>query len=178
MPRKLQSWTDAFFQYTEKIGSPPLFRRWCGIFTVAAALERKVWTVNNKGRLYPNLYMFLVGPPGTGKTVALDRASDFFQKLETHHLAPTSLTRASMIDHLEMSKRTPVNPMATPPVTSFHSLTIMANELGTLLPVEGVTVTLNSPAKPTACCCWWTPPRGHCRRPGSCCARRCPRTFR
>ena len=75
MPRKLQSWTDAFFQYTEKIGSPPLFRRWCGIFTVAAALERKVWTVNNKGRLYPNLYMFLVGPPGTGKTTTVGKVA-------------------------------------------------------------------------------------------------------
>jgi len=29
-----------------------------------------------------------------------------------------------------------------------------------------------------ACCCWWTPPRAHCRRPGSCCARRWPRSCR
>lgn len=134
MPRKLASWTDAFFQYTEKMGTPPLFRRWCGIFTVAAALERKVWTRTNKGPLFPNLYIFLIGPPGAGKTVALDKAAEFFTKLEGHHLAPTSLSRASMIDQLEMAKRTPVNPLASPPVTTFHSLTIMANELGTLLP--------------------------------------------
>jgi GTP-binding protein len=30
----------------------------------------------------------------------------------------------------------------------------------------------------TACCCWSTPAKGRCRRPGSCCERRWPRGCR
>lgn len=133
-PRKLSSWVQGFNRYTEKIGSPPLFTKWAGIFTVAAALERKVWVTTNKGRLYPNLYVFFVGPPGAGKTVAEDKAAELFVQLEDHHLAPTSMTKASLIDRLSNSERKLVMPKETPPVISFNSLTIMANELGTMIP--------------------------------------------
>lgn len=132
--RKLSSWVQAFEQWTAKVGSPPLFTQWAGIFTMAAALERKVWITTNRGRLYPNMYVFFVGPPGAGKTVAEDKASDLFVTLEDHHLAPSSMTKASLIDRLQGAERKFVAPQANPPVTNFNSLTIMSNELGTMIP--------------------------------------------
>lgn len=132
--RKLSSWIQGFNLYTEKIGSPPLFCKWVAIFTIAAALERKVWVTTNKGQLFPNLYVFLVGPPGAGKTVAEDKAFEIFSTLEDHHLAPTSMTKASLIDRLEHAERKIVIPKNNPPVITFNSLTVMANELGTMVP--------------------------------------------
>jgi hypothetical protein len=115
-------------------GSPKLFTRWAGIFAVAAALERKVWIRNNKGILYPNLYVISVGPPGAGKTLATSVAHDFLVDLEDHHIAPTSVTKASLIDALAGAERKVIRPMETPAITSFNSLIVTSDELGVFLP--------------------------------------------
>lgn len=132
--RRLQSWTQAFEKYVEPMGSPSLFGRWTGIFTIAAALERKTFVVTPKGTLYPNLYTILVGPAGAGKTVAASVAHEMLSHLDHHYIAPTSLTKAAMMDALEEAKRDIVRPQDTPPVVSFNSLCVISNELGVLVP--------------------------------------------
>jgi len=42
MPRKLSSFVDGFMKYTDGKGSSALYRKWAAIFTVGAAMERKV----------------------------------------------------------------------------------------------------------------------------------------
>lgn len=42
------------------------------IHAVGACAERRIWTQFGRLRLYPNLFVFLVGPPGTGKCLAPD----------------------------------------------------------------------------------------------------------
>lgn len=133
MPR-LPSWTDAFLEFTDKTGTPQLFRKWTGIYTVAAALERKVFVQTNKGVLYPNMYVVLVGPAGTGKTVPAAIAYQLYKELEDHHVASTSVSRASLIDELHEAERKIVRPQDNPPITSFNSLAVYSNELGTLIP--------------------------------------------
>jgi hypothetical protein len=132
--RKLGSWTDGFNEYMEGKGSPRLFTKWAGIYTVAAALERKVWIRNAKGVLYPNLYAITVGPPGAGKTLASSVAYEFLSELEDHHIAPTSVTKASLIDALAAAERKIIRPTDTPAITTFNSLTVVSDELGVFLP--------------------------------------------
>lgn len=134
MPRKLTSWTQAFEEYVKPMGSPPLFGRWTGIFVLAAAMERKCFVDTPKGRLYPNLYTILVGPAGAGKTVASSIAHEMMLHLEEHHIAPTSLTKAAMMDALEEAERHVVRPQDTPAVIDFNSLAVISNELGVLIP--------------------------------------------
>lgn len=132
--RSLSSWTQAFEKYVEPMGSPPLFGRWTGIFTIAAAMERKTFVDTPKGRLFPNLYTILVGPAGAGKTVASSIAHEMMCHLEDHHIAPTSLTKAAMMDALEEAERHIIRPQETPAVIDFNSLTVISNELGVLIP--------------------------------------------
>lgn len=134
MTRKLESWTDSFNLYMKNKGSPALFTKWAGIFAVAAALERKVWIRTGKGVLYPNLYVITVGPPGAGKTLATSVAYDFLTTLEDHNLAPTSVTKASLIDALNQAERKIIRPMDTPAITTFNSLIVASDELGVFLP--------------------------------------------
>lgn len=134
MTRKLESWTDSFNRYMANKGSPQLFTKWAGIFAVAAALERKVWARTSKGVLYPNLYVITVGPPGAGKTLATSVANEFLSTLEDHHIAPTSVTKASLIDALAASEKKVVRPMDSPPITTFNSLIVVSDELGVFLP--------------------------------------------
>lgn len=139
MARRLPSFTDAFFKYTEGRGSPDLFRKWAGLFTVAAALERKVWIKTSKGVLYPNLYVITVGPPGAGKTLSTALAHDLIQTLNTgdergHHIAPSSVTKASLIDAMEAAKRKVIRLQDKEQMVEFNSLTVTADELGVFLP--------------------------------------------
>lgn len=131
--RRCKNWIDSFEQYCQGKGSPDVFIRWAGIFTLAAALERRVWIKTSKGTMFPNMYVFLVGPPGAGKTLALEMSREFLGELDKLHLAPTSVTKASMIDALDAAKRHVIVPKATPPTVEFNSLTVVSNELGTFL---------------------------------------------
>ena len=121
-------------EYTATKGSVPIFCLWAAIGTVAAALERKVWTTNNKGPLHPNLYTLLIGPPGGGKSQALTEAYDLFSTLEAHHLASSNVSRASLVDNLREAERVIVMPGHNPPNMSFNSLFILADELAVLMP--------------------------------------------
>lgn len=49
---------------------------------MAGALERKVWMRDKNGRVtYPNLFVLLVGPPGTGKSQAIGPAKELLYSL-------------------------------------------------------------------------------------------------
>ena len=129
--RKLPSFIDGFSEYTEGLPSPSLFRKWAGIAIVAGALERKVWLTTRMGNLYPNLYTIFVAPPGVGKTVLTSRIWSMWQGLKSHHVASSSVTKASLIDELNEARRDLVRPEG---VDSFNSLLVASNELGVLIP--------------------------------------------
>lgn len=128
--RALSSWIDYFMEYTSGIQSPEPFREWAAIATIAAALERKVHIISQGRPVYPNLYIFLVGPPGSGKTRAVEESEDLLHALKEHHIAPTSMTKAALIDALVAATRVMPGQMNG----SFNALFVAAKELGALLP--------------------------------------------
>lgn len=115
--------------------SPKPFRRWAGIATLSGALERKVWVYTAKSNLYPNLYTLLVAPPGIGKTVMTSTTQQFWKELTSHHLAPSAMSRASLMDALRDAERRLIMPDKLPSIINFNSLMIAINELATLIPV-------------------------------------------
>ena len=132
--RKLGDWVDAFLEYSEILSSPGLFRKWAAISTLAGALERKVWVRTLGSNLYPNLYTILIGPPGVGKTMVLDEVGQMWSGLEEHHVAPSSVSAASLIDALKDAERKILRPGEDPNFVQFNSLLIASNELGVFMP--------------------------------------------
>lgn len=128
--RELPSWIDYFVEYTNGIQSPGPFREWSAIATIAAALERKVYIISQGRPIYPNLYIFLVGPPGSGKTRAVDESEDLFRVLKDHKIAPTSLTKAALIDALKEAERAIPGQIEG----TFNALFLAVKELAALLP--------------------------------------------
>lgn len=138
MSRRFPSFIDGFLQYSDNKGSPKIFCKWAAIAIVGAALERKTWVRTSKGVLYPNQYVVLVGPAGVGKSLATNLVYDLLNEIRSpenpFHLAPTSLTKASLIDALNDAERRIVRPMDNPAVHSFNSLTVVPNEFSVFLP--------------------------------------------
>lgn len=139
MARRLPNWIEGFQLLMDGRGSPGVFTTWTALFTISAALERKVYVRTKKGMLYPNLYIINIGPPGVGKTVATETARQLFLHLHTgdsngHHLAPSNVSRASLIDALNDATRIVIQPDKQPPQLDFNSLAVISNELGNFLP--------------------------------------------
>jgi hypothetical protein len=60
---------NQFMAYTEGMQSCTLYRKWCAITMVAGAMERRIKAISGRDTNYANLYVMLVGPPGSGKSV-------------------------------------------------------------------------------------------------------------
>lgn len=129
--RKLESWIEGFVSHTDNLDSPSAFRRWAAITTIAATLEQKVWLKSGGGVLYPNLYTVLVGHPGVGKTRTIRKALEYVREIPDYHIAPTSMTAASLIDTLVDSKRMIVQ-LPNPPL-EYNTMLIAADELGAFI---------------------------------------------
>lgn len=128
------TWLDNFIQYTQPSGSPEIFRRWTGIMILAGALERRAWVYTRGSNLYPNLYVFLVAPPGVGKSMLTSVAQELFIAHEDLHVAPTNVSKASLIDALFEAERTVDFGVGSLERKQYNSLMVIANELGALLP--------------------------------------------
>lgn len=128
--RKCPSWIERFVEVTDNLEAPSLFRKWAAISTIASVLEQKVW-IQTSSPIYPNLYAFLIGHPGTGKTRTIRAAAQYTHEIPDFHSAPVSFTWASLVDALIRSKRMLIRLPDSP--LEYNSLTINADELGTFL---------------------------------------------
>jgi hypothetical protein len=129
--RKCTSWIESFVAHTDNLESPTLFRKWAGIFTVAAAMEMKCGMVSAGSLLYPNMYVFIIGHPGVGKTRIIRAAKKFMGELPEFHFAPTSVTGASLVDKLATSKR--FIPRLPDPPLEYYNTVITAEELSAFM---------------------------------------------
>jgi hypothetical protein len=97
-------------------------------------MERKVWGRTRGSDLFPNLYVILVAPPGVGKSNILSAAEHALRAIPNIFVAPSSLTTASLMDTVTLSKRQIITPGQLSPVLEFHSVQVVASELGVFLP--------------------------------------------
>ena len=99
---------------------------------MSASLEKRVWTYTRGSNLYPNLYLVLVGAPGVGKSAILAPSEKLLRTVGDLHVAPSSLTTASLIDTLNLSAHSSIDPKGI--LISFNSLQVISSELGVFLP--------------------------------------------
>lgn len=129
--RRLASWLVGFNNYTQNMGAPPLWRRWAGIAAVSGALERRCVLHTAKGPLCPNVFVLLVSKPGVGKSVVINVVYDLWTRVADLHVAPSSTTRAGLIDFLADARR--VDTSTQLPII-YHSALCASSEFGNLVP--------------------------------------------
>ena len=124
-------------RYMSNKRTSKLFSKWGAIATIAGALERKVWCETGIGKLYPNLYTLLVGPPASGKTVQTNTIHRLWTGISdnsssTHKVGLSSINHATIIDELVDARRVVIE---TDPADKFNSLLVAVNEFSVLMPV-------------------------------------------
>jgi hypothetical protein len=79
------------------------------------------------------MYAFLVGPPGIGKSRTISAIGTYLRELEGFHLAPTSMTGASLIDALAEAKVDILYGHQEGQHRVFNSMLVMPDELSALM---------------------------------------------
>lgn len=98
---------------------------------MGAVLEQRVW-IETGGNLYPNLYVFLVGQPGMGKSRSIMAASNLVREaLPDTFFGATSMTRASLSDYMNEAKR--ILPKIPGPPVEYNSLICVADEFSAFM---------------------------------------------
>ena len=69
--RRLDDWLKHFLALGADLESPPEYLRWAGLSTIAGAAQRKIVLEGQAFLYYPNMYVNLVGPPGSKKSTAI-----------------------------------------------------------------------------------------------------------
>jgi len=129
--RQCTSWIDSFVEYTENLESPRIWRKWAAISVIAAVLEQKVYLITRGSPLYPNLYTFIVGPAGRGKSLAIGAGTRFFREVPEVFLGPTSTSMAKLSDELAECKRE--IPVIPGPMIEYNTIYFANSELSSFL---------------------------------------------
>jgi hypothetical protein len=127
----VSDWIEEFIAKTTSIRSPEIFRLWSAIGTVAAALERRVWTSTDVAPLYPNLFTILVGPPACGKTNSVKESRKMLAPITGMKLGPDNPTPASFMDELSKATVFGLNGQNSGPSAA---MTVLCEEFGVLIP--------------------------------------------
>lgn len=81
-------------------------------------------------KVYPNLYLLMVAPPGVGKSQAIAVGQAVWERSKKMRLAPDDVTKASLVDHLARAMQTKI--YSPTEMMSYHSLQVAADEFGVL----------------------------------------------
>lgn len=129
----LPDWIDTYMSATAGLQTPEIFRLWTGIFTIASTLQRRCYTYTNVSidPLCPNLYIGLVGPPGTGKNLAINAGRRLLSGVRGLTISSDNFTKASFVAEMETANRVFIN--GTQQHEIFSSLSVPMVELSTFI---------------------------------------------
>lgn len=125
-----QGLTDLILDYTSNMPSPERFRLWTAIHAIGAAVERRVWMSSGGMSMYPNIYTMLVGPPGVGKSVAIDPVTYLLRKSGVVNIAPTDVSKQSLLDSLAQTSKSVT---ADGHLFDYHYLALCITELSSFM---------------------------------------------
>lgn len=90
--------------YASGVESPSHYHTWCALSVIGTFLSKKVWTDMGYFKVYPNMYVLLVGDPGIKKSTAMGIAKKLVLDVGGRQISPASITKEAMMQHLGAEK--------------------------------------------------------------------------
>lgn len=101
------SFLQDYLEYTSGTETSRDYHVWCAISALSSIISRKVWIYQGRIRHYPNLYIVLVGDPGSGKSFAMDHARKLVVEMGIP-CAPSVITLEALTELLgERNEKSP-----------------------------------------------------------------------
>ncbi len=94
---KPQSLLQEYMSHTSGTESPKTFHRWAFLSCVAAQLGRNIWIPFGHGRIYPNMYVMLVGVPAARKSTSIVIAQRLLAAAKYRNFSFTKSTREKFL---------------------------------------------------------------------------------
>lgn len=96
--RDLHDWISGYLRYTERSEPPLAYHTWIAISMIAGALQRKTFLQWGFEKIYPNMYIILVGPSGRArKGLALGIGKDILTEVSGVLMTSENATREALI---------------------------------------------------------------------------------
>lgn len=137
--RKFPSFIDAFRFLVLPKGAPEEFATWTALWCLSAAIERRAFTVTRGEQLYPNIFAFLVGPPGFGKGITIEPAKRIVAQIGKNRVSASSMTSASLVDDMRTGERVLIDKV-TQRAAPYYAINVCSPELQVLLPDHDVQI--------------------------------------
>lgn len=89
--------------YTGGNEAPKIFHYWSGMVALSAIVSRRVYLHLGYFDIQPNLYVVLVGTPGTKKTTAMNSAKDLIYDLKDIPFSAECITKQAICQHMALN---------------------------------------------------------------------------
>ncbi len=89
-----------YMSFTSGSEVPDNYHHWSGIYALSCIVNRQVWLDMGAYKLYPNLYVVLLGPPGNGKSLAMDTAQVLVEDIGGIKISGDAQTKESICKYM------------------------------------------------------------------------------
>lgn len=92
---------DLYFEAVRNTEPPLIFHRWSLLTCVGAMLGRQAWIPFGTGRIFPNMYVMLIGDPGVRKSTAIKISRKILSATGYSTYAATKTSKEKFLIDLE-----------------------------------------------------------------------------
>lgn len=123
-----------YMKFTEGSEVPDNYHFWSGIYALSCIVNRQVWLSMGQFNIYPNLYVILLGPPGNGKSLAMDTSQILVEDIGGIKTSGDAQTKESLARY--MMEECPVTITMDGVPAIITPIAMFATELSHLLGVN------------------------------------------
>jgi energy-coupling factor transporter ATP-binding protein EcfA2 len=134
--RLVKDWVKGFVKWSEPYNTGDLFREWAAIWQLATSVGRQVGTQLRGQLLTPNMFVLLIGGPGSGKSQAVSATRKIILPATGISLIPSSVTRAGLQDYMQSNLHTRKAPDGT--LQPSHECIALSEEMQGILPEHDI----------------------------------------
>lgn len=128
------SFLSEYRTFTSGSEAHPTYHTFSALVALSSIISRRVWIEQGYFKVYPNLYVVLVGPPGNRKTSAMSIAKNLIRELKDVPFSAECVTKEKLI--LDMAEQEKVIDGMAPAYAAqrvFTPMTVMVTELSEFL---------------------------------------------
>lgn len=103
MKQPPKDWVSRFVEFGKPFNSTPLFLEWSAVWQLSTAVTRQVGTLLRGQLLNPNLFILLIGGPGSGKSQTIAATRQVMLPATNINVIPSSVTRAGLLDYMQQN---------------------------------------------------------------------------